>query len=201
MVRRIRFLLVNLWCFPILLLALCLLSGCAQKPDKPSVLSTKYLVKLEVDISQQQLTLKYPDGRKKKYPVSTAARGIGQAEGSMKTPLGKHVVIDKVGDGLPWNAMFRYGEFTGKYYDEKKYKELKDPILSRIIRISGVEKGFNSGAGVDTENRRIYIHGTPPSQHPEEGVPRSKGCIRMSGEHMIDLYKRVPLGAEVIIKE
>ena len=108
-----------------LVLALHLLAGCAQKtqkPTKPSASSTKYLVKLEVDISQQQLTLKYPDGRKKKYPVSTAARGAGQAEGSMKTPLGKHVVIDKVGEGLPWNAMFRYGGLLGSIMMRRSIK-------------------------------------------------------------------------------
>ena len=174
------------------------LSGCSSR--KALEVSTP-LPRIEISVTEQKLTYYSPGGAHRTYPVSTAKFGTGQTNGSLQTPLGKHVVIEKVGDGLPWNAVFKYGAFTGKYYHPGQAPSSGDPILTRIIRIAGTEKGFNTGPGVDSEQRRIYIHGTPASEKPEEGVPRSRGCIRMSARHILDLYQHVSVGTEVIIKE
>ena len=194
--------------YPIIKLAfVLLLTGCAsQKADKSSSFIFEPPqppeARIEVDISNQLLTLHSADGRMRVYPVSTGKNGAGQRRGSMQTPLGEHVIIEKVGDGLPWNAIYKYGAFTGKYYDRTtQLKKGEDPILSRIIRIAGTEDGYNSGGDVDTENRRIYIHGTPPSERPQDRKPTSHGCIRMDVNHMIDLFQRVDVGTKVVIRD
>jgi lipoprotein-anchoring transpeptidase ErfK/SrfK len=43
--------------------------------------------------------------------------------------------------------------------------------------------------------RYIYIHGTP--EEWRLGSPASYGCIRMKSRDVIDLYRRVGVGAEV----
>ena len=194
---------ISMW-----LLMSIMLTGCSATPGQ-KVSAPKQLPRIEINIAEQKLHFYSEAGEHKVYPVSTAKLGTGQNEGSLQTPLGKHVVIEKVGDGLPWNAVFKYGAFTGKYYSpdhspdhspDQKPNSV-DPILTRIIRLAGTEPGFNSGPGVDSEQRRIYIHGTPPSEMPEAGIPRSRGCIRMSPRHIIDLYDQVTVGMEVIIQE
>jgi len=44
-------------------------------------------------------------------------------------------------------------------------------------------------------SRYIYIHGTPEER--KIGQPASYGCIRMKSKHIIDLYRRVGVGADV----
>ena len=156
---------------------------------------------VEVNVSDQTLQLKNTKRVIASYPVSTSRHGVGQTKGSFKTPLGKHEVIEKVGAGKPWNALFKYGEFTGKYYKKGMVTPNGDPILTRIIRLSGLQSGVNAGGEVDTEERRIYIHGTPPSEHPRAQKPKSRGCIRMHPQDIIDLYPRIDVGTLVVIKE
>ncbi|MGI9274422.1 MAG: L,D-transpeptidase [Endozoicomonas sp.] len=193
-----RFSLVKIRLLCLLGAASFLLSGCSSR--KTLEVGTP-LPRIEISVAEQNLTYYSHSGAHRTYPVSTARFGTGQADGSLQTPLGKHVIVEKVGDGLPWNAVFKYGAFTGKYYQPGQLHSSGDPILTRIIRLAGTEEGFNAGPGVDTEQRRIYIHGTPASEKPEEGVPRSRGCIRMSARHILDLYQHVSVGTEVIIKK
>lgn len=183
---------------------LLLISGCttSEKPPEVAVRIVPPEPRVEINLSRQLLTLHTADGRQRVYPVSTGRNGAGQHSGTGKTPLGEHVIIEKVGDGRPWNAIYKYGAFTGKYYNRPApVKKGEDPILSRIIRIAGTEEGFNVGGDVDTEGRRIYIHGTPPSERPQDRKPTSRGCIRMDVNHVIDLFQRVDVGTRVVIKE
>lgn len=188
-------------------------AGCAKHQSEPPAVSTTSTsvssspydpppkTWIDINLSKQLLTLYSADGRERVYSVSTAKKGAGQKNGSMQTPLGEHVIIEKVGYNRPWNAIYKYGAFTGKYYSPSMpVKKGEDPILSRIIRIAGTEKGYNSGGDVDTESRRIYIHGTPPSERPQDRKPTSRGCIRMDVNDVIDLFRRVDVGTRVVIK-
>lgn len=178
-----------------------LMAGCSTQ-EKPLEARYAQEPEIEINVARQLLILHMADGRRRIYPVSTARNGVGQKMGSMQTPLGKHVIIEKIGDGLPWNAIYKYGAFTGKYYNRlTPVKKGEDPILSRIIRIAGTEAGFNTGDGVDTEYRRIYIHGTPPSERPQDRKPTSRGCIRMDVNHVMDLFSQVDVGTKVIIRD
>ncbi len=73
----------------------------------------------------------------------------------------------------------------------------RDWILTRILWLSGLERGVNRLGTVDTMRRLIYIHGCPD---PEPiGVPCSHGCVRMRNEPLAELFRRVGSGTLVWI--
>lgn len=71
--------------------------------------------KILVDISRQRLTLFGDDGNaEKEYPCSTSRFGLGNAEGSEKTPVGLHRIAEKYGDGEPLGMIFPPASRPGK---------------------------------------------------------------------------------------
>lgn len=160
---------------------------------------------LLIDITTQTLTLSTaPETRI--YSVSTALNGVGEVDGSERTPIGRHVISDKIGDQLPLNAVLRGREPTGEIYDATLGIEhpSRDWILTRILWLSGLTDGVNAGWNsegvlVDSHARYIYIHGTPDSE--PMGVPKSHGCIRMRNTDIIDLFDLVAVGSTVTIIE
>ncbi|MCY4274011.1 MAG: L,D-transpeptidase [Gammaproteobacteria bacterium] len=133
------------------------------------------------------------------YPVSTAKKGPGQIMNSNCTPLGKHIIRAKVGDGQPTNTVFRGRRPTGEIYrfDMREVEPERDWILTRILWLSGLEIGYNRLGNVDTMRRYIYIHGSP--DEIELGQPGSHGCIRMSNTDVIHLFDSIPVGTPVLI--
>lgn len=144
-------------------------------------------IQIHIDTQTQTLHLMRDDQMVRSFLVSTAKNGTGQAEGSGCTPLGKHQISEKFGDGLPNNAVFVARRFTGELYDDKlgsEYPE-RDWILGRILWLDGCEEGVNKGYDandicIDTKSRYVYIHGTPDTE--PMGVPMSHGCVRMRNE-------------------
>ncbi len=156
---------------------------------------------LTVHIDSQTMVLHQNNGVERTYMVSTASEGTGQQEGSWQTPLGAHTIRAKIGTGLPLNAVFVGRRFTGEIYSpqlSRQYPQRKDWILTRILWLSGLEPGFNRLGSVDTMRRYIYIHGAVDSA--VMGQPGSRGCIRMRGIDMMDLYDRVEVGTPVNIQ-
>lgn len=158
---------------------------------------------LVINIAQQTLMLYKQQRVVAQYAVSTAKNGIGSQQDSGCTPLGKHVIAEKIGTSAPSNAVFIGRVATGEIYDEAfgaSHPE-RDWILSRILWLSGVEEGANKGSnsqgGCDTYQRYIYIHGTPDSE--PMGVPLSHGCIRMRNQDIIELFEQVDEGTSVAI--
>ncbi|MEI8384671.1 MAG: L,D-transpeptidase [Nitrosomonadaceae bacterium] len=153
-----------------------------------------------INIQNQTLDLLDSDGRVvQHYSVSTAKNGVGQRRGSFCTPLGRHVIRAKVGEGQPVNTVFIKRRPTGEIYTPElgaRYPE-RDWILTRILWLSGCELGFNRLGEVDTMRRYIYIHGSPDSA--VMGKPGSIGCIRMHNPDLLELFKRVEAGVEVEI--
>ncbi|MEX0811964.1 MAG: L,D-transpeptidase [Chitinophagales bacterium] len=154
---------------------------------------------LIVKISSQELYLIQDNKQRKCYAVSASKYGIGSEGGSNKTPLGYHKVKYKFGDDAPLGAIFRGRKFTGeiaKIYTDDTDKE-EDHVTTRILWLEGLEPGKNSGKGISSFDRYIYIHGTA-----EEGLigkPASHGCIRMKNNEVIELYDLVPEGSIVLI--
>lgn len=141
--------------------------------------------------SQLQLTL----------PVSTALNGVGEKANSNCTPRGMHKVRAKIGADFPLNAVLRGRRWTGEIWSEALAKEHhhRDWILTRILWLSGCEKGFNRLGEVDTFRRYIYLHGTPDTELM--GIPASHGCIRLHNADMITLFELTPLYCSVQITE
>ncbi|PNP99223.1 L,D-transpeptidase [Moraxella sp. RCAD0137] len=162
-------------------------------------------IQLHIDTQTQALYLMRDGQMVRSFLVSTAKNGTGQAEGSGCTPLGKHQISEKFGDGLPNNAVFVARRFTGELYDDNLACEHpeRDWILGRILWLDGCEEGVNKGYDandicVDTKSRYVYIHGTPDTE--PMGVPMSHGCVRMRNEELVWLYDQVAVGCEVIIR-
>lgn len=151
---------------------------------------------LYVSTRQQRIWVIEQDRALASYRCSTAARGLGQIEGSRQTPAGWHVIAEKIGAGLPAGAVFRERVFTGEVWEPGPDDE-HDRILTRILRLRGTEPYLNAGPGIDSYERYIYIHGT--SGEDRLGTPASAGCVRMSNQDVIELFERVSTGTPVYI--
>jgi lipoprotein-anchoring transpeptidase ErfK/SrfK len=155
--------------------------------------------KIDIDISQQRLYLKKNDDLIKSYPISSSKYGEGSIENSNMTPLGLHVIKEKIGTDVPINTLFisRINTKRTVNIENSRNKTKDDHITSRILWLDGLEEGKNKGQGVDSYSRYIYIHGT----HEEGliGEKASHGCIRMLNNDVIDLYNYVNIGTEVYI--
>ncbi len=156
---------------------------------------------LRVSIKRQSLELMRGEAVICCYAVSTALAGAGEANGSGCTPRGRHYIRVRIGADQPSGAVFIARRPTGEVYSPElaaQYPE-RDWILSRILWLCGLDKGFNRGGDLDTQRRYIYIHGTPDTE--PMGVPRSHGCIRMRNADLIELFDQVQPGTPVLIEE
>ena len=130
----------------------------------------------------------------KSFRCSTSRFGIGQTEGSNRTPLGLHRIAEKIGDGWPAGTVFKARQPIG--YTWKGMPDAK--ITTRIIWLDGLEPGFNRGGNVDSHARYIYIHGT--GDQTTLGKPDSCGCVHLADADIIPLFKKLPSGTLVWIQ-
>tara|TARA_Y100000768_G_scaffold387249_1_gene377946 strand:- start:1982 stop:2443 length:462 start_codon:yes stop_codon:yes gene_type:complete len=128
--------------------------------------------------------------------ISTSEYGLGSILDSNKTPTGLHIVASMLGGKLPQGTLFKNRIPTSTIINNVP-QDNHDYITSRIIRLSGLEDGFNKGGNVDTFDRYIYIHGTP---HVDKlGTAKSHGCIRMSDKDVIKLFNLICIRELVLI--
>ncbi|WP_153111286.1 L,D-transpeptidase [Propionivibrio limicola] len=159
-------------------------------------------MRILISVAEQTLTLFDEAGRVlRRYPVSTARRGVGEQTGSECTPRGRHLIRAKIGAGQPVNTVFRGRRPTGDIHSAELASAHpgRDWILTRILWLSGTEPGFNRLGVVDTMRRYIYIHGCADSA--PMGVPLSHGCIRMRNADIVELFDLVPPYTPVEIVE
>jgi L,D-transpeptidase YbiS len=146
---------------------------------------------IHISIRNQRLTLKEGETLVRTYPVSTSRFGIGTEEDSMKTPIGRFRVAEKIGDGLPSDIVFQ-SRVPLKADDPLPPTE--DLVMSRILWLDGLDEH-----NANTRDRFIYIHGT---KHEDKiGNPASHGCVRMRNADVIELFDLVDKGALVVIEE
>lgn len=156
---------------------------------------------IKVSIPRQELTLLSGDLRIYDFPISTAKNGPGEVLNSEQTPRGLHKIRAKIGRNARSNTVFVGRRPTGEIYNQdldKQYPE-RDWILTRILWLSGLEKGKNRMGERDTMRRYIYIHGCPDNH--KMGRPSSRGCIKMHNHDLIYLFDLVPVGTEVLIED
>lgn len=155
---------------------------------------------LLVDIATQVLFYFKEGQYVKHYPVSTALNGVGEKIGSYQTPRGWHVVRAKIGHHQPLNTVFISRRPTGEIYRpelEPLFPE-RDWILTRILWLSGLERGKNRLGECDTFRRYIYIHGSPDNRITP--IPGSKGCIRMRSHDIVELFDSIDVGTTIFIR-
>lgn len=158
---------------------------------------------IQIFVVKQQLILQLSEQHFTSFAISTAKNGVGQQNGSGRTPLGKHQICEKFGENLPINSVFVARQFTGEIYDDALASQFpdRDWILTRILWLDGCEQGFNQGKNAlgncDTRSRYIYIHGTPECE--PMGIPMSHGCIRMRNADILAIFDQVSVGTIVEI--
>jgi lipoprotein-anchoring transpeptidase ErfK/SrfK len=133
--------------------------------------------------------------------VSTARNGPGELYGSECTPRGWHIIRAKIGAGCPKNTVFAGRRATGETFNSelRRREPNRDWILTRILWLSGLERGRNRLGSVDTMRRYIYLHGCP--EDVPMGVAGSHGCIRMRNDDVIALFERVDVGTRVLVED
>jgi lipoprotein-anchoring transpeptidase ErfK/SrfK len=109
----------------------------------------------------------------------------------MKTPSGHFRVAEKIGGGLPSDAIF---QSRVPLKPEDPLPPTDDLVMSRILWLDGLDEH-----NANTHDRFIYIHGT---KHEDKiGNPASHGCVRMRNADVIELFDLVDEGAQVTIEE
>jgi phosphoserine phosphatase len=146
--------------------------------------------RLEVSIDDQLLRVFRGSDLVRTFVISTAAKGVGSTPGSHRTPTGRFVIVQKIGDGMAPGTVFVSREAVGRWNPGEAGD--KDLVLTRIIRISGLEAGNSN-----TFDRFIYFHGT--NREDLLGSPASCGCIRLSNTDIIELHDLVEPGMAVEI--
>jgi lipoprotein-anchoring transpeptidase ErfK/SrfK len=156
---------------------------------------------IRISIAGQRLELLEGARVVAEYAVSTSRYGVGEEEGSEKTPRGRHRVAEKIGEGAAEGAVFVGRRPTGEICTRDLVSRApgRDWILSRILWLEGLEEGRNRGGSVDSHDRYIYIHGTP--EEDAIGHPASHGCVRMRNADVVALFDRVEAGTFVVIQD
>lgn len=167
--------------FPGFLALTLFLTSCATKDMEHHIV---------VSAREQKLALLEKGKLIATYPISTSKFGLGDAQGSYRTPLGQLEIADKIGDGAAVGTVFKDRRRTGEIVGVNSPG--RDPIVTRIIWLRGLESQ-NANAFA----RDIYIHGTPEERNI--GRAASYGCIRMRSVDIISLYNLVGDGARVTI--
>lgn len=156
--------------------------------------------RIEISLARQTLALLDDTGRLVcKYSVSTSRNGAGELRDSYCTPRGRHIIRAKIGAGAAENTIFTGRRPSGETYTPALGERHpgRDWILTRILWLSGCERGFNRLGRVDTMQRYIYIHGSPDGT--PMGIPGSIGCIRMRNRDIVELFDQVAPGTPVDI--
>ena len=163
-------------------------------------MSTGGAPRIDIDIAAQRLRLLDGDRVVMDVPVSTARNGPGERMGSECTPRGRHLVRAKIGEGAPIGSVFVGRRTTGERFHPglRARDPSRDWILTRILWLSGCEPGRNRLGDVDTMRRFIYIHGCPDDV--TMGTPGSHGCVRMRNRDVVELFDRVPVGTQVVLR-
>ncbi len=145
---------------------------------------------LVVSLRRQRLTLLAGGRVVRVYTISGSAKGAGGRPGSNRTPTGWHRVVRWIGSGRPLGAVYEARRFTGAVLPGPAWRSARGPdrILTRILRLRGLEPGLNAGPGCDSYARYIYIHGT--NREHRLGRPASHGCIRMANRDVAELFER-----------
>ncbi len=132
------------------------------------------------------------------FRVSTGKKPPSNQEGSNGTPIGLHCIGEKIGAGNRVGTVFKGRVPLGKTYAELDAKDREaNLITTRILRLSGLEPGYNLGSGCDSYGRYIYFHGT--NHEDKIGEPASGGCIQLLNTEMVEFFELVDEGDHVYI--
>lgn len=133
-----------------------------------------------IDTSNHFLYLVESSGTARRYGIAVGKEGL-QYKGNVK-----------VGDKQEWPRWIPTKEMQER--EPKKYGQYKDGMPGGGMNPLGARAIYLYDGRQDTHLR---IHGTIAPQ--SIGTNASNGCFRMINDHVIDLYRRVPIGANVVV--
>lgn len=148
-------------------------------------------INIHISIRDQLLTVKEGETPVRSYPVSTSRFGLGTEEGSLKTPLGRFRVAEKIGGDMPAGTIF---QSRVPLKPDDPLPPTEDVVMSRILWLDGLDEH-----NANTRHRFIYIHGT--KHEGKIGSAASCGCIRMRNADVVELFDLVDHDTPVIIEE
>jgi L,D-transpeptidase catalytic domain len=163
------------------ILASLVLASCVQRDNVHRVV---------VSVADQAMDVYAKNRVIAHYLVSTSKFGIGDSQGTYRTPLGRLEIAKKIGAGFRAGTVFKDRKPTGEVLVPDAPG--RDPIVTRILWLKGLES-----QNADAFKRYIYIHGTPEERNI--GKPASFGCIRMRSVDIIRLFATVGVGSKVEI--
>ena len=119
-------------------------------------------------------------------------------ENSLGTPVGLHIICEKIGEKVPVNGEFIARKFTGQIVPIARSESEKVRITTRILRLQGMQWGINRGIDLktyqscDTYKRCVYIHGT----NLENFIPKalSHGCLWLKNQDLLRLFQQIGVG-------
>ena len=150
-------------------------------------------------IQRQEMFLMVKGKSVKQWVMSSSKRLPSCFQDSLGTPWGLHEVNEKIGDGEPLGMVFEGRKAIGQIYEDcDPAKKAKNLITTRILRLRGLQAGLNSGAGMDSFERYIYVHGT--NHENKLGKPSSSGCLQLSNLDVLELYELVCDGTHLWIE-
>ena len=145
---------------------------------------------IHVSVARQTLELREEDRILREFPISTSAYGIGSEPDSMKTPLGRFEISEKIGHDAPHGMIFKSRVPINELGTEDHPDDL---VQTRILWLHGLDEH-----NTNTRERYIYIHGT--NHESQLGTPASHGCIRMRNADVAELFDAVEPGTQVFIQ-
>ncbi|WP_245426972.1 L,D-transpeptidase [Mesorhizobium sp. YM1C-6-2] len=140
----------------------------------------------------------YPRGT---IVIDTAAHYLYLVEGTNKA---RRYAIAVGKDGLQYKGTVRVGDKQ----EWPRWIPTKEMQAREPAKYARYADGMPGGGANPLGARAIYLYQNGRDTHlrihgtvaPETiGTNSSNGCFRMINEHVIDLYRRVPVGAEVIV--
>lgn len=142
-----------------------------------------------ISIGEQLLRLYDGEEVLEEFVISSSKNGVGYAEGSYCTPMGRFEISEKIGNGAEIGTIFKSRKPVGRWNGEPSDDDM---VLTRILRLHGLDADNSNSM-----NRYIYIHGT--NQEELLGKPRSCGCIRMANTDVVRLFDCIDVQAPVVI--
>jgi lipoprotein-anchoring transpeptidase ErfK/SrfK len=133
-----------------------------------------------IDTASRYLYLVESSSTARRYAIAVGREGL-EFKGTAK-----------VGDKQEWPRWIPTKEMQER--DPKKYGIYKDGMNGGPDNPLGARAIYLYQGKTDTH---VRIHGT--NQPQTIGTNSSNGCFRMVNEHVIDLYKRVKVGTQVIV--
>ena len=150
-----------------------------------------------ISASEQLLHHRRKTGVWHTYPISTAANGTGNEEGSFQTPLGNHRICECIGGGMPLMAAFKGRQPVGIYntstsqltflpWMRGKRDNIYESCETRTFRMAYKQKSWRFFAPQQSDwilTRILWLEGCELGRNSRGRVDTRSRYIYIHGTH------------------